>query len=404
MKKFLPLLLTSLMLSGSLTANWTLPAAAAVKLAEPAEQLPVDNCTFYLTTYALENPDQIHQLLPAAQLAYLPDRDNWSQLKISYGTQIVTLTRQSNPTQVGQQKLTYQKLLPALDNDRNLVVTQDLGRKSNQLKQMITVRTLDPTDPDWSRLISSLAQLWHSTVLYRDEVLDPRLRVLLARDDDWETGSQIPYFDSALARKSRNEQILLQRKIPILKNLAPIVSEEELAPQAARQVMERAVTLLILASSTTTITRAEAGDMLNHWGLIHELTPSERTYLTTPEVAAEDEAKMNLRFESAYALLWALGVTSGTPFPGQLTDLKGLIARVKGRNFNVWFDQARLRPRSEILNQLDLAYRLSWAKKQANAQDYKPLQDLQGSLLQEWYYALSWLANPTNGWDKVKTE
>ncbi|HEY9839249.1 MAG: DUF4272 domain-containing protein [Candidatus Sericytochromatia bacterium] len=410
MKRTFSLLMSAALLASTLSAipaaavpRMTTMAMAPLKLLKPAEPLPVDNCTFFLTQHWPADPDAVHQLLPKAQISYQPERRNWKQMIVRYDTQVVTLTRQTSREQVADQKNYYLELLPRLDQDRNLAVTRDLGRKASLIKQTVSVSSLDSDDPEWPKLISGLAQLWHGTVLYRDELLDTRLRVLLARRDDWEDDSTVPYFPSALARRARTERLLTVRKLPIYKNLAPIVTEEELQGQAARQVMERALTLLVLASTSTTLTRPEAADMLMTWGLLHELTPSEKAYLTKDEPSDEEIQAVNLRFEAAYALLWALGVAPKTTFPGKPSDLLGLIQRVKSRSFRSWFDHAKLRPSSQILDQLDLAYRVSWAKKSYSDLDYKPLRDLQSNLVHEWYHSLSWLV-ARKGWDQVKTE
>lgn len=402
MKVLLKSLLTAAVITSQFApAGLLAPAQAAssIRLLPPATPLPVDDLSFHLSQYQAASPSAVRWLLPAAQISFEPNAEDWQSAVIRYDTQIITLRRERQPERLAESKQATRQLLLELDNNKNLQVTRDLELKNLLLKQVISVHTLDPDDPYWSNVISGLAQLWHAPVIYRQEVLDDRLRVILAADKDSDPENSIPYLPAALARRQRNENMLLQRKIPILKNLPPVPAEEELELRPARQTLKRALVLLALASTSTTMNRREAANLIYFWGLRHELTPSERDYLTSSELTNAEREKMNWRFESAYILLWSLGIVDAAPYPSKISDIPGLISRIKNKSFEQWMSEVKYRNPSEILDRLDLAFRLNWALAKQQERQWKAYTDLVPEVVPEWLHALDWMSSPQQKWD-----
>lgn len=372
----------------------------AIRILKPLAPLPVDAVNLYLTQTYLADIEQLKQDLPGLSTSYTPDKTHWKQARIQYGTQTVILKRETLSNQVSSRKQDLSSLLSRLDPAKTLKVTQDIGLKVPLVKQVVSASSSNPDDPKWAELVSGLAQLWHGTINYRDELLDNRLRVLLARAADHEPGSEVPYFPSALNRRARSEAILKARKVQVHKSLPPVVAEEELVTMPARQVFERGMTLLVLGSTTTTLTRREGAERLREWGLLHELTPGERAYLADEDLTDEELNAMNWRFESAYALLWSVGVAPDAGYPSDLSNLPGLLTRVKSRSFSRWLHEARFRPSGQILDRLDLTRRLQRAISEQQTQGWKPYPNLNPAVNALWQHALSWVVKDSSPWQK----
>jgi hypothetical protein len=342
----------------------------------------------------------IKWILPQAQISYSPNAENWVQATVQYNTQILTLTREQSRKAVQKQGQKFDSLLPALDASQTLNVTTELKEKNKKLNQVVNIKALDRQDPYWRSVVSTLAQTWHAPILYRDEILDTRLRVLLAHFTDSDPESIIPYLPSALARRERTEQTLLKRKIPIYKNLPPVLAEEEVHFRSASDILKRAMVLLTVASTSTTLSRYDAAEMIYAWGLRHEVTPAERAYFFNVNFGELEKQEMNLRFEAAYILLWSIGLANQANFPSQLSPVSSAIQKVKSRKFASWMRDVKLRNPSEILERLDWAYRLNYALQQQKQNNWDSFAGLRAEVVPQWYQALTWITG-TQKWDTL---
>ncbi len=399
MKRLVSVLMGSLLLAGSLSAPSVLAAPAAPRVSKAAFPLPVDSCQLYLTQRQTPDPDIIPQLLQGARVSYKPSRTNWQTAEIRYGTQLIKLRRVSDYGQVQNEKVSLSNLLKRLNVSQNPVPGLELEQKNYYLRQVVYITSSDPDDPDWPQLLSAIAQVWRGTLRYRNEMLDPRLRVLLAPANDVDPTSALAYFPSALARRERSERLLIQRKIPVYKNYPPSLAEEELVLRNSKDVLKRALVLMVLSSTSTTLTQTEGYNLLKKWGITHEISPKEWEYLRNPDLSAEAISYKNWEFESAYALFWALGLAPKATFPTEISDLKSLIKRVESRSFDQLYAQVNMRSPSQILDQLDLYQRMLWARAEQDKREWPEL-GIQPHVVLQWNLALLWLTSRDN-WDDL---
>ncbi|PKL75939.1 MAG: hypothetical protein CVV27_12835, partial [Candidatus Melainabacteria bacterium HGW-Melainabacteria-1] len=156
------------------------------KILKPAAPLPVDRMNLYLTQNRPAELDVLSKLMPGVSISYTPDKGNWQQAVLRYDTQTVVLHRERRPDLIRAQQQSLKQLLSRLDPNGRLGVTSEISGKADLIKEVISARSSDPDDPKWAELVSGMAQLWHGLLGYREELLDPRLRVLLARASDYE--------------------------------------------------------------------------------------------------------------------------------------------------------------------------------------------------------------------------
>lgn len=239
-------------------------------------------------------------------------------------------------------------------------------------------------------------------------VRDAQGRILLAADGSGDAGAEIPYPQLAWQRKARSDALLASQQLYVPQDLPPQVCESELQLRPAQEVAQRALALLVTA------TRAES--IISGEGLSRAFF-AERMPLALPNLSAKEQEFFNIeqpdeaslpqfswRYESLLVLEWALGLTDELPFPSQICDVGACVARILDVGGEQILQQAALRPSSEILDALDLHYRLHWRVRESSAREQEPAANLEAGVVYERHYALNWLVQFENAsWDEVDT-
>jgi hypothetical protein len=81
-----------------------------------------------------------------------------------------------------------------------------------------------------------------------------------------------------------------------------------------------------------------------------------------------------------------------------------LAAAMAGQSEADFVASARLRPVGEILDALDLCFRLHWALTEARVNDGPEVKGVEGGAVLERHYAFNWLTRfQEANWDDVET-
>jgi hypothetical protein len=113
---------------------------------------------------------------------------------------------------------------------------------------------------------------------------------------------------------------------------------------------------------------------------------------------------MGWRYESLALLAWALGLLPELAYPEQICDVRTLCATLLQTATPAWLPQARLRPAGEMLDALDLHFRLHWLAREVELGRREMPPNLIPGVVLERHYALNWLVRFENaGWDDVDT-
>lgn len=240
-------------------------------------------------------------------------------------------------------------------------------------------------------------------------VRDPQGRILIASaDGSSDPLAKVPYPPGAWLRKSRSEALLSQYGLHAPTYLPPLVSEPELRLRDAGSIAERALGVFIAAlraeslASDTPIGIDEMRDRMP--AAFDHMSPEELNFMAGTEPAAEDVAKFGWRYEGLFVLLWALGMTDDLPFPQAICDASQIAATMLELDAEAFMRTARTRPAGEILDALDLHYRLHWVIRQTRVNEEEEPESLNGSVIHERHYALNWLIQFEDcEWDNVDT-
>jgi hypothetical protein len=111
------------------------------------------------------------------------------------------------------------------------------------------------------------------------------------------------------------------------------------------------------------------------------------------------------RIESLNVLLWSLKKFDDLQLPINMCDFEH-IEDLPDLSVDPteWIEKSRLRNNEEILNQVDLIYRIHWATRDAELNGKKIPGNFHPGIIFERHYALNWLVRYANEWDDITTD
>jgi len=240
-------------------------------------------------------------------------------------------------------------------------------------------------------------------------VRDPQGRILLpASGDDGDPLAVVPYPPQALQRKSRIDATITARKIAVPADLPPLVCEPELRLRAPEDVLRRMLALFVVAIRAESLTGEQpisAADLQKRFPpAFAGLTDAERAFLAQETPTQQEITQFLWRYEAILLLQWVLGLQDALPFADAICDVSSISRTAIERGTEGLRKQPAMRPADEILDALDLHYRLHWATRQAILKKMPAPAGLNDGVLQERHHALNWLVRfEDRDWDDVDT-
>lgn len=240
-------------------------------------------------------------------------------------------------------------------------------------------------------------------------VRDPQGRILLpASGDDGDPQAVMPYPPQAWQRKARTDALLAARKIAVPADLPPLVSEPELLLRAPEDVLRRMLALFVVAIRAESLTGGQpitAADLQQRFPpAFAGLTDAERAFLAQEAPTQQETTQYLWRYEAILVLQWVLGLQDALPFADAICDVSSISRTAIERGTEGLRKQPAMRPAADILDALDLHYRLHWATRQALLKKYPAPAGLNDGVLQERHHALNWLVRfEDRDWDDVDT-
>lgn len=162
-------------------------------------------------------------------------------------------------------------------------------------------------------------------------------------------------------------------------------------------VIDRAVCLNAVLHVAHGWDRELAKTWLKREGLIDALTPEERAFV---EAGKGNEPNFYWEIETAWVLVWALGLGDKLEFWSPVPDdLVSRLPDVDMEGCDRFRRSAHLRPAKEIHEELDLAYCLHWAVRQAQLDRRELPPSVVNPRVERRRHALEWLAGEID-WDE----
>ena len=200
---------------------------------------------------------------------------------------------------------------------------------------------------------------------------------------------------TAQERKDISIEILKSQGVPFIDHLPLVYETSEVAPREKDEVIARAICSFAAIMCACTIRdngeltdedKQGTKDFLdNRFGCIDKLTRMERRVIEG-EASCDEAVNMGWKYESLWALLWAMGLVKELDFPKDICDCDFVMKTFSG-DFS---ERVKMRGTDEILQALDLIYRYHWACVNARVNGTKSA-GLDEEVVMERRGGLEWL-------------
>ena len=238
-------------------------------------------------------------------------------------------------------------------------------------------------------------------------VRDPSGDVLVSPEDgSSDPEARLPYPQDAEDRRRRTAAILDKRGVKVPESLPPVVGECEVDFRSPAEVARRCMALIAVAvraeslASGNPIPVSELQQRMPQ--SFDAMSPAEKGFMADGNPERQAVLDFSWRYECLFILLWCLGYIDRLRWPSKLCDVQQ-VARLMFENQGpAMAANAQLRRPAEILDAVDLYFRLHWAARDASLNDTEPPTGLQLGVLQEQRHALNWLIRFEDAeWDDV---
>ncbi|MBS2018654.1 MAG: DUF4272 domain-containing protein [Deltaproteobacteria bacterium] len=233
---------------------------------------------------------------------------------------------------------------------------------------------------------------------------------VLVDPDTGEPGpdAEIPHPLGARKRKEEIDTRLAELAIEVPPFLPPVVDEVEVELRETSDVVARCFALFACAVRAESLaTNKEIGSEELEKSIpraVAAFSDDERAFFYAKAPEKQAIANHGWRYESLNLLAWALGIVSELPLPTRICDVPMLAKAMFANGGQSFADAAHLRPTGEILDALDLHFRLHWATTHARVSKTDVPAGLVPGVVLERHYALNWLVRFENAeWDDVDT-
>lgn len=281
-------------------------------------------------------------------------------------------------------------------------VLSHLERVNHHLSVHVEAEQMDDFSR-WARAANAIVFLPDSTVR------SPEGLVLVhPHTGDADPSAEVPYPPDALRRKEATDEVLSGLGVAVPRSLPPVVSELELVARTAPEVAARSLALFACAlraeslASGQPIATAELRQRLPRG--FEAMSPRERDFIAADAPPRQAIVDQVWRYEALAALAWAVGLIARPPFPRAICDVSALAEALLAVEPDDFIGTAQLRPASELLDELDLQFRLHWAVTDARQRSSSPPAGLEPGAVRERHLALNWLTRFQGAeWDDVDT-
>lgn len=210
-------------------------------------------------------------------------------------------------------------------------------------------------------------------------------------------------LEEQTTRKAKSIAILTTRSVPVHAGLPLIESERQSIRRPAKEVVQRAIALHVVAGRA--VTDFETGrSLLARYGALDFLSPVEAEFMNDPSPSEFMLPQFSWRYESLLVVLWALGLVPDLVWPDGICDVALIDTTMLSLGTEGLMRKATLRPQAEILDAADLVYRQNWAVVNARVNG-RSAPGFEPGVVYERHYALNWLIGYMDQvWDDVSTD
>lgn len=208
-------------------------------------------------------------------------------------------------------------------------------------------------------------------------------------------------------RKIRSEEIIVEQEIPINVFLPCIEESSNTKIRDTKEIVFRFLCLIVVALKAECLEEDILQNIINDYQLKNHFTEEENKFLTDKNSSEHDNIQNIWRYESVWTLLWAIHYVEFLSKPDSICDVGFIIDLIKSHSLEELIQNAKIRNKSEILDETDLIYRYHWAVVNARIKGTTAnIKDkIDKSVIYERHYALNWITHYLEQeWDYVRTD
>lgn len=213
-------------------------------------------------------------------------------------------------------------------------------------------------------------------------------------------------YEGSIHRKTRTEEFLSSIGVPLNLNLPRVEDVSEVRLRDALDVARRSIVLYCMSAVGFGAEADRAVRWLKDQALWDCTSPDEREFLTNENSSKQRVVEASWRVESLWTLLWSMGKIDSLEFPIDVCDVEKVqdLMPVPDSDCKSFLADSRLRSLSDVLDQVDLIYRIHWAVREAQLTRQLTPCAINPSVVYERHYALNWLVGYADQWDDVTTD
>lgn len=212
---------------------------------------------------------------------------------------------------------------------------------------------------------------------------------------------------SAHQRKKETERHLNKLNIPYIDHLPLTEEESDIKIRPAKEIAERILILTYLNYvSEVPEEREKVVNFLQTNLLWDSVSPDEKDLFEKPELTQQEEVNISWRSEAIWLLLWTIGKVEKLQLPIEQVEVSEIVSNLPEflSDPKDFIKNVAIRPTTEILDILDLTYRLHWAARDANLKRKPIPANLSLSIIMERHYAINWVTFYADEWDEITTD
>jgi hypothetical protein len=212
---------------------------------------------------------------------------------------------------------------------------------------------------------------------------------------------------TAQQRKKQTEKHLKSMGIPFIDHLPVVDEESEVRVRTSREIAERILILVYLAyTSEVPDEREKVIEFLKTNLLWDKVSPAEKELFQKDELTEQEVVNISWRSEAVWLLLWTIDKVDSIELPTAQIEIGEIVSRLPKflTDPREFIETSTVRPTTEILDALDLTYRLHWATRNADLTKQPMPANLSLSIVMERHYAINWVTYYADEWDEVTTD
>ena len=254
-------------------------------------------------------------------------------------------------------------------------------------------------------------------------LFDSENRTLIAKDGSTDFDEFYPMSDKSVVTEIKEEQCDMERRersldvlrklgLPFIEKKAVSVAEKDAQIASKEELIHRlACVFTASACADTCVNSPEDApqDVENfrnffekNFNISKYVSEYEKRYISDPLNHDKYHSTHTWRYECCYVMLWALGLVDAD-LPSQCCDAGEICNLMFHTNFDDLCAKANMRSKEEILDKLDLVYRINWACVEARIK-HQEVNAVDPTVTYFWHYALNWIAgvDGITDWDKIQ--